>query len=112
MTRPIATTADPMKAAGAGMQAMLKSAGSAARVSQAIGIEWVYFVRQSVEQSTAAAKTLAKADSLPKVLEIQAEYAKGSYERFVAQAATFQDLFTGLAAEMAKPFQMASARAA
>ena len=118
MTRALATTTGPAAQGAPALQTMLKSAGAAARTSQTIGIEWVYFARASMSQSTEAAKKLAKADSLQTALAIQTEYAKGAYERLTTQAATFRELYTTLATDMAndmanhmaKPFGAMAAR--
>ncbi|WP_336487626.1 phasin family protein [Methylobacterium nigriterrae] len=88
-----------------GMDAVMKSFGAASKTAQTIGVEWVDFTKQSFEHTVATAEKLAKAGTLGKAMEIQAEYVKGSYERGLAQAATLRDLYAALAKDVAKPFE-------
>ncbi|GJE33426.1 phasin family protein [Methylobacterium oxalidis] len=88
-----------------GMESMLASLGAASKTAQTIGIAWVDYTKQSFEHAAAAAEKIAKAGTLAKALEIQAEYAKGSYERGLAEAATLRDLYAAMAKDLAKPFE-------
>lgn len=113
MTLPLTPPTQPgdaARAAGAAFQTLLRSASDAARTSQTIGIEWVYFAKTAYEQSSAAARKLAKADSPAAALQIQADYAKGAFERFAAQTATFRDLYASLAEAMTGGAPAAPAR--
>ena len=49
--------------------------------------------------------------SLEKAIEIQSDYAKQSYESFVAEATKFGDLYAELAKEAYKPFESIVAKA-
>ena len=51
------------------------------------------------------------AKSLDKAFEVQSDYAKTSYEGFVAQATKMGELYTDLAKEAYKPFEDAVAKA-
>ncbi len=57
------------------------------------------------EQSTAATEKLIGAKSLEKAIEVQTDYAKSSYEGFVAEATKLGELYADLAREAYKPFE-------
>ncbi|TIT91793.1 MAG: phasin family protein, partial [Mesorhizobium sp.] len=54
---------------------------------------------------------LFSAKSFDKAIEIQSDYAKQSYESFVAEAAKIGDLYAELAKEAYKPFESIVAKA-
>ncbi|GJD48195.1 hypothetical protein OPKNFCMD_0911 [Methylobacterium crusticola] len=87
------------------MDAMLRSFGTLSKSSQAIAVEATDFAKQSFEQSAAVMEKLAGVRSLDKALEIQTEYLKTSYERFIAQSTKMGELYSNLAKEMLKPFE-------
>jgi hypothetical protein len=92
------------------MDALLRNFGTLSKSTQAIAVEATDFAKQSFEQTTATIEKLAGARSLDKALEIQTEYVKTSYERFLAQSTKMAELYGSLAKEMAKPFESLAAK--
>ena len=88
-----------------GMDAALKAFGAVSQGAQAIGVEAADFAKRSLEQGTAAIEKLTAAKSLDKVVEIQVEYARASYEGFVAQAGKMGTLCANLAKDTMKPLE-------
>jgi len=82
-----------------------------AKVAQAIAQGAADYTRTSFESGSAAVEKLAAAKSVEAAFEVQADYAKASYERFVAEASKFGGLYTDLAKEAYKPFETAIAKA-
>ena len=89
----------------------LKSFASLAKGAQAIATEAGEYTKKSFEAGSAAVEKLFSAKSFDKAIEIQADYAKQSYESFVAEATKIGDLYAELAKEAYKPFESVVAKA-
>jgi hypothetical protein len=89
----------------------LKSFAAFSKSAQAIAVETTDYAKKSVEAGSAAFEKLLNAKSLEKAIEIQTEYAKSSYEGFVAQATKINELYADLAKEAYKPFESLVAKA-
>ena len=87
------------------MDAALRSLGALSKNLQAIAVEMADYSKRVFEQGTAAAEKLIGAKSLEKAFEVQSDYAKISYEGFVAQATKLGELYVDLAKETYKPFE-------
>lgn len=87
------------------MDATVKSLGAFSKSLQAITIEIADYSKKVFEQSAAAAENLISAKSLEKAIEVQSDYAKSSYETFVAEATKLGELYADLAREAYKPFE-------
>jgi phasin family protein len=87
------------------MDATLKSFGALSKSLQAITVEIADYSKKVFEQSTAATEKLIGAKSLEKAIEVQTDYAKNSYESFVAEATKLGELYADLAREAYKPFE-------
>lgn len=87
------------------MDATMKSFGALSKSMQAIAVEIADYSKKAFEQGTAAAEQLIGAKSLEKAFEVQSDYAKSSYESFVAQATKLGELYADLAKEAYKPFE-------
>jgi hypothetical protein len=94
------------------MDAAMKSFGALSKSVQAIAIEMADYSKKVFEQSTAAAEKLIGAKSLEKAIEVQSDYAKSSYESFVAEATKLGELYADLAKETYKPFESQLGKAA
>jgi len=79
---------------------------------KAIATEAVDYTKKSFEASTSAFEKLAGAKSLDKALEIQTDFARTSYEAYIAQASKIGTALTNLAKDSFKPFEGALSRAA
>mgnify|MGYP001628034942 FL=1 len=93
------------------MDNMLTAYSSMTKGFQQIAAEAADYSKKSYEDSAAAFEKLVTAKSLDKAFEVQSDYAKTSYEGFVAQATKMGELYTDLAKEAYKPFEDAVAKA-
>lgn len=87
------------------VDATMKSFGALSKSMQAIAVEIADYSKKAFEQGSAAAEQLIGAKSLEKAFEVQSDYAKSSYESFVAQATKLGELYADLAKEAYKPFE-------
>ncbi len=74
---------------------------------QAIAAEATDYSRRSLENSSSFVAKLLGAKSFDSVIQIHSEYAKTSYEGFVAQAKKMGELYSDLAKEAFKPIETA-----
>jgi hypothetical protein len=87
------------------MDVAMKSVGATTKSVQAIAAEVTNYSKKSFEDGTAALEKLFGVKSVEKAIELQTEYAKSSYEGFVAQATKLGQLYTDLAREAYKPYE-------
>jgi hypothetical protein len=85
--------------------AAVQSANAYSKGVQAIALEISDYSKKSFEDSGAYFEKLAGVKSFEKAFEIQSEFAKSSYESFVAEATKLGEMYTGLAKEAYKPFE-------
>jgi phasin family protein len=83
----------------------MKQFGTVSKGWQAIASEFADYSKKSFDDGSAALEKLFGAKSLEKAIEVQSEYAKTSYEGFVAEATKLGELYTDLAKESYKPFE-------
>jgi hypothetical protein len=88
----------------------LKSLASFSKGVQAIAVESTEYAKKSFENGTSTLEKLVAAKSLEKAIEIQTDYAKSSYEAFVAEATKLSDLYAELFKDSYKPFEGVVAR--
>jgi hypothetical protein len=74
---------------------------------QAIAAEATDYSRRSMENSSSFVAKLLGAKLFDSVIQIHSEYAKTSYESFVAQAKKMGELYSDLAKEFFKPIETA-----
>ncbi len=105
-------TNDQMQKLGKdGMDMALASFGAWSKNAQAIATEVADYAKKSFEELTAAWEKVLAAKSPEKVMEVQSEYLKSSYEDFVAESAKLSELYADLAKEAYKPFESVMAKA-
>lgn len=88
----------------------LKSFASVSKSAQAIAVETTEYTKKSFEAGTAALEKVLSAGSLEKAFEIQTDYARKSYEGFVAEATKLGELYADLAREAYTPFESVVAK--
>jgi len=93
------------------MDMALASFGAWTKNAQAIATEVADYSKKSFEGSTAAWEKLMGAKSLEKVVEVQSEYLKSSYEDFVAQSSKLGELYADFAKQAYKPFESVMTKA-
>jgi hypothetical protein len=92
--------------------AALKSMTAMSKSFQEIAKEAADFSKKHFETSSAAAEKLMATKSVEKAFEVQADYVKGAYESWVAQATRMGELYADLAKQAYKPYETAVAKAA
>lgn len=102
---------DASKAGKEFMDTGLKSFAALSKNAQAIAVEATDYSKQAFEAGSTAFEKLASAKSLDKAVEIQTDYAKQSYEGFVAQATRMGELYAEMARDAYKPFESIVAKA-
>ena len=73
---------------------------------QAIATAFGDYSKKSFEEGSAFFEKLAGSKSFDKALELQSEYAKSSYETFVAESQKIGGLYAELAKQSFKPFEV------
>jgi len=87
------------------MDASLKSFGAVSKSAQAIAVEMADYSKKAFEDGSKALEKLFGAKTPEKAIEIQSDFAKASYEAFIAEATKIGELYADLAKEFYKPFE-------
>ena len=103
---------DVQKLSKDNVDATMKSFGAFTKTSQAIATELTDYSKKSFEDGTKVMEKLLGTKSIEKALEIQTDYAKTSYEAFVAEATKLGELYADFAKEAYKPFEAYAAKVA
>jgi phasin family protein len=85
------------------VEAWVASATAAQKGIEAISARSVAFSKQALENHVAAAKSLMTSKSVQEFVEKQNDYAKSSFEAYVAELTSFSDLVSGVAKEAFEP---------
>lgn len=96
---------DVQKIGRTNAESMLRVWSSLGRTWQDIAMEMGEYSRRSLEDGTAAWQKLMGAKSLEQAFEIQASYARRSWEQFVQEANKIGGMYAGIAHEAMKPFE-------
>ena len=89
----------------------LRSASAVTRGVQTAAAEAAEFAKRAFEQNSQTLEQLLGARSIDRAVMIQQDYAKASYEAFVAYATKLGQIYTDLAKEAVKPVEGAFAKA-
>ncbi len=92
------------------LEAVSSVTASLAKGFQTIAAETTEFSKRSIETNAAYVEKLLSAKSLDDAIQIQSEYAKSTYEGFLAQATKIAELYTNLAKEAFKPVESTFAK--
>jgi phasin family protein len=84
-------------------EAFAASAAAAQKGFETISARSVAFSKQAIESHVAATKSLMTSKSVQEFVEKQNDYAKSSFEAYVAELTSFSDLFSGVAKETFQP---------
>jgi hypothetical protein len=90
----------------------MKSVTAVTKSFQDIAKEAADFSKKHFETSAAAAEKLMATKSVEKAFEVQADYMKGAYDAFVAQATRMGELYADLTKQAYKPYESFTAKAA
>lgn len=78
---------------------------------QAIAAEATDYSKKAVQQNTAFVEKMLSVRKLDEAVALQTDFAKTSYDTFVAQMTKMGELYTGFAKEAFKPVETAMAKA-
>jgi phasin family protein len=93
-----------------GMDAALKNFGTLSKGFEAIAVEIADFSKKQFEANSATFEKLVHVKTLDKAVEVQAEFAKQSFEGFVAHSTKVGQLVSNLTKEAVKPVETAIAQ--
>jgi hypothetical protein len=93
------------------MDAAMKAFGTLSKSAQTIATEQVDYAKKAFEANSAHVEKLFGVKTFDKAIELNTEFAKTSYEGFVAQATKMGGLVTDFAKEAFKPMETAIAKA-
>lgn len=87
------------------MESATAAAGDFAKGVQAIMTAYSDYAKKAIEGGNSFVEKLSGVKSFEKVVELQTEYAKSSYETFVAESKKIGELYVDLAKQSYKPFE-------
>ena len=93
-----------------GFDAALKNFGTLSKGLEAIVVEVADFSKKQFEANSAAFERLVGVKTLDKAVEVQAEFAKQSFEGFVAHSTKVGQLVSNLTKEALKPVETSVAQ--
>ena len=85
------------------MEAWLASAAAAQKGFEELSARTVAFQKAAMENHVAAAKSLMTSKSVQEFVEKQNDYAKSSFEAYVAELSSFSELVAGVAKDTFQP---------
>ena len=85
------------------VEAIVASGKVVAKAAEEMNAEIISFSKKSYEDSMAAAKELTSAKSVTEFFEKQTEFAKTSFEAYVAEATKLNELYTAAAKDAFAP---------
>jgi hypothetical protein len=94
------------------MDAALESAAAWTKGLQTIAAEVADYSKKSFEDTTEAVEKAFNAKSVEGAFEVQAEFAKSSYESFVGRASKINELYVTAAKAAYSPIEKRTAKAA
>ena len=93
-----------------GFDAVVRAYGEANQSFQAIAAEVTDYSKTAFEDATRAFQQLVSAKSAEQAFEIQSQYAKKSYDAYIAQVSKLGEMWVDLARETYKPVERAIAK--
>ena len=92
------------------LESVAASASNLQSGVQAIATAYGDYAKKSFEDTKSYVEKLSGVKSLDKALEAQTEFARSSYETFVAESQKIAGLYTDLAKQTVKPFEGLAAK--
>src|SRR4029077_14542726 len=87
------------------LESVAASASNLQSGAQAIATDYGDYAKKSFEETKSYVEKLSGVKSLDKALEAQTEFARSSYETFVAESQKIAGLYTDLAKQTFKPYE-------
>jgi phasin family protein len=103
-TRTMLKTSEEMqKLSKENFDACIQASTIVARGVQELSRAWTAYLQESLERSAAATKALMAARSLPEIVSLQSDWAKTSYDKFIAEATRLSEQAVKVTAEAMEP---------
>lgn len=93
------------------MDGSLAAVASMTKTSQALAAEVTEYTKTATEAGQKSFEKLSATKTLDKALEVQADYAKSTYEAFVAQSQKIGELYMSGMKDAFKPFEALAPKA-
>lgn len=103
MDRGIAAMSEVSAFGKENVEAFVASASAAQKGFETISQRTAAYTKQAMENHVAATKALMTSKSVQEFVEKQSDYAKTSFEAYVAELTSLSDLFAGVAKDSLKP---------
>lgn len=103
MDRGLAAMSEASAFGKQNVEAWLASAAAAQKGFEALSARTVAFQKQALENHVAATKSLMTSKSVQEFVERQNDYAKSSFEAYVAELTTVSNLVSGVAKDAMQP---------
>ncbi len=103
MDRGLAAMSEASAFGKQNVEAWLASAAAAQKGFEALSARTVAFQKQALENHVAATKSLMTSKSVQEFVEKQNDYAKSSFEAYVAELTTVSNLVSGVAKDAMQP---------
>ena len=84
-------------------EALMASATATQKGFETLSARYVAFSKQALENHVSAAKSMMTSKSVQEFVEKQNEYAKSSFDAYVAEVTEAADLVAGVAKEALRP---------
>ncbi len=101
------TNRDTEKASKTAFDMALNALGVWTKGAQTVTIEVIDYTKKSAESSAAAWEKLVGAKTLDGAFEVQSDFARSTYEEFVAEAAKLGEIYVEFAREAYAPLRTA-----
>ena len=95
-----------------GFDAAVHSYGELNKALQALATRLTENAKKTFEDTTRTFEQLVGAKSIEQVIEIQSQYAKRTYDNFVAEASKLGEWYVALVQDASKPFEQAAKKKA
>jgi hypothetical protein len=99
----VASFGEFQKAGQKGFEAAVDAYGKLNRAFQALATRTTENAKKAFEDTTRTFEQLLGAKSIEQVIEIQSQYAKRTYDNFVAEASKLGEWYVGLVQDASKP---------
>jgi phasin family protein len=111
MLEPFQNASDDFQKTGKdNYDAMLRSYGELSKGVQAISARMTEYSKQAFEDATSTFQKLAGVKSLEQAVEIQSQYVKTAFDKWVTEASKLSEMYAHMARDAYRPVEKAVAK--
>ncbi|MFZ4120479.1 MAG: phasin family protein [Caulobacterales bacterium] len=103
MDRSMAAMSEASAFGKENMEAFVASAAVAQKGMEAVSARYMAFTKSAMENHMAVARSLMTSKSVQELVERQTEYARSSFDSYVAELTVMSDLMAGVTKDAIKP---------